>query len=300
MTHPPSKVSELNSLEHSFNRQILSDLLSPVLSSDKLTILENMYANVSSLHLNFSEFIAFLLETPVWQKLALQSPGYSALCLEFSQVVDDLYKHVAVEPSYHSRKHFIDVCLSTHLLVLHNDSILNHENHLWYLSSDQCWHLLLSAMAHDVGHLGRSNQTPYEQEELAIQHLERFLDSKTFKNQSTCKEVTKQIILATEPRDRSSLITRIQSGVALSSQDQLGMLMVEADLLASVLPIKGVELGIKLSNEIMPQDEALANFIKSSEGRLSFLKSVAFLSDQSHSLGLDQILKTAILQITQE
>jgi hypothetical protein len=78
------------------------------------------------------------------------------------------------------------------------------------------------------------------------------------------------------------------------------MLMMEADLLASVLPIKGVELGIKLSNEIMPQDMVLANFIKSSEGRLGFLNSVAFLSAQSHLLGLDQILKTAILKITQE
>ena len=300
MTHPPSKVSELNSLEHSFNRQILSDLLSPVLSSDKLTILENMYAKVSSLHLNFSEFITILLETPVWKKLAIQSPGYSELCLEFSQAVDDLYKDIEVEPSYHSRKHFIDVCLSTHLLILQNEPIKGDVNNAWYLSSDQCWHLLLSAIAHDVGHLGRSNLTPYEQEELAIQHLERFLNSKTFINQSTCKEITKQIILATEPRDRSSLITRVQSGVALSSQDKLGMLMVEADLLASVLPIKGLELGMQLSHEIMPQDEVLANFIKSSEGRLSFLISVAFLSAQSHLLGLDQILKTAILKITQE
>jgi hypothetical protein len=96
------------------------------------------------------------------------------------------------------------------------------------------------------------------------------------------------------------LITRIQSGIALSSQDKLGMLMVEADLLASVLPIKGLELGIKLSDEIKHYDEVLANLIKSSAGRLSFLNSVAFLSAQSHLLGLDQILKTAILQITQE
>jgi hypothetical protein len=300
MTHPPSKVSELNSLEHSYNRKILSDLLSPVLSSDKLTILENMYAKVSSLHLNFSEFITILLETPVWKKLSIQSPGYSDLCLDFSHVVDHLYKDIEVEPSYHSRKHFIDVCLSTHLLILQNESIKGDDNNAWYLSSDQCWYFLLTAMAHDVGHLGRSNQTPYEQEKLAIQHLEGFLDSKTHKNLSSCKEITKQIILATEPRDRSSLITRVQSGIALSSQDQLGMLMVEADLLASVLPIKGVELGIKLSNEIKSQDEVLANLIKSSAGRLGFLNTVAFLSAQSHLLGLDQILKTAILKIKQE
>jgi len=299
MAHPPSKVSELNSLEHSYNRQILSDLLSPVLSSDKLTTLENMYAKVSSLHQNFSEFIAVLLNTPIWQHLSIQSPSYLELCLDFSHVVDHLYKDIEVEPSYHSRKHFIEVCLSTHLLVLQNDSIRD-QKYNWLLSPDECWYLLLSAMAHDVGHLGRPNQTPFEQELLAIDHLERFLDSRSFENKSTCIEITKHIILATEPLDRSSLITRIQSSLVLSSQDKLRMLMVEADLLASVLPIKGVELGIKLSNEIKSQDEVLANLIKSSAGRLGFLNTVAFLSAQSHLLGLDQILKTAILKITQE
>ena len=299
MAHLPSKVSELNPLEHSYNRQILSDLLSPVLSSDKLTTLENMYAKVSSLHQNFSEFIAVLLNTPIWQHLSIQSPGYLELCLDFSHVVDHLYKDIEVEPSYHSRKHFIEVCLSTHLLVLQNDSI-HDQNYNWLLSPDECWYLLLSAMAHDVGHRGRPNHTPFEQELIAIDHLERFLDSRSFENKSTCIEITKHIILATEPRDRSSLITRIQSSLVLSSQDKLRMLMVEADLLASVLPIKGVELGIKLSNEIKSQDEVLANLIKSSAGRLGFLNTVAFLSAQSHLLGLDQILKTAILKITQE
>jgi len=292
-------VSELNLLEQSFKHQILSELLSPDLSSDRLLKLENLYAKVSSLHLNFSEFITALLKTPLWQQLEFHSPGFSEICLDFSLQVDNLYKDIEVEPSYHSRKHFIEVCLSTHLLVLQNDSIRD-QSYNWFLSPDECWCLLLSAMAHDVGHLGRSNQSPYEQELLAINHLERFLDSKSFINQSIFKAITKQIILATEPRDRKALISRIESGNTLSTQDKLGMLMVEADLLASVLPIKGVELGIKLSNEIMPQDEVLANFIKSSEGRLGFLNSVAFLSAQSHLLGLDQILKTAILKITQE
>jgi len=258
-----------------------------------------LYSNVSSLHLNFSEFITVLLKTSLWQQLTLQSPEFSEICLAFSRQVDDLYTDFSAEPSYHSRKHFIEVCLSTHLLVLQNDSIRD-QNYNWFLSPDECWYLLLSAMAHDVGHLGRTNQSPYEQELLAINHLERFLDSKSFTNQSICKAITKHIILATEPRDRNLLISRVQSSNILSSEDKLGMLMVEADLLASVLPIKGVELGIKLSNEIMPQDEALANFIKSSKGRLSFLKSVAFLSAQSHLLGLDQILGMAILKITQE
>ena len=299
MAYPPSKVSELNLSEQSFNHQSLSDLLSPDLSSDMLTTLENLYSNISSLHLNFSEFITDLLKTSLWQQLALQSPEFSEICLAFSRQVDDLYTDFSAEPSYHSRKHFIEVCLSTHLLVLQNDSIRD-QNYNWFLSPDECWYLLLSAMAHDVGHLGRPNHSAYEQEMLAIDHLERFLDTKCLTNQSICKAITKHIILATEPRDRNSLISRVQSSNILSSEDKLGMLMVEADLLASILPIKGVELGIKLSNEIMPQDEALANFIKSSKGRLSFLKSVAFLSAQSHLLGLDQILGVAILKITQE
>jgi len=292
-------VSELNLLEPSFNRQTLSNLLSPDLSSDKLPTLESLYAKVSLLQLNFSEFITVLLEMPIWQQLALQKPNFSDLCLDFSHEVDHLYKDIEIEPSYHSRKHFIEVCLSTHLLVLQNETIENHENNAWFLTPDQCWYFLLSAMAHDVGHLGRANHSPYEQELLAINHLNRFLDSRSFESKHTCKGITKQIILATDPKDRTELISRVQTSDTISSQDKLGMLMVEADLLASVLPIKGVELGIKLSDEIIPHDEVLANFIKSSQGRLGFLQSVAFLSAQSQQLGLDQILKAAIFQITQ-
>jgi len=175
MAYPPSKVSELNLSEQSFNHQSLSDLLSPDLSSDMLTTLENLYSNISSLHLNFSEFITDLLKTSLWQQLALQSPEFSEICLAFSRQVDDLYTDFSAEPSYHSRKHFIEVCLSTHLLVLQNDSIRD-QNYNWFLSPDECWYLLLSAMAHDVGHLGRPIHTPFEQELLAIDHLERFLE----------------------------------------------------------------------------------------------------------------------------
>ena len=298
--HPPMKVPKLSTLEKVFNYQNFNDLLTPLKAFDKLNKLENLYAKVSILDLNFSEFIAILLATPLWQQLAFKAPDFSELCLDFSYEVDSLYKDLPFEPSYHSRKHFIEVCLSTHLLVLQNDSVQTHADKSWFLSPDQCWYLLLSAMAHDVGHLGQSNQTPYEQEMLAFGHLERFLNSKSFENKITCQQYIKQIILATEPSDRNVLISRVKSNEVLSPQDKLAMLMVEADLLASVLPIKGVELGRKLSDEIMPHDKVLANIIKSSEGRLGFLKSVAFLSAQSNLLGLDQILKTAIFEIRPE
>ncbi len=70
--------------------------------------------------------------------------------------------------------------------------------------------------------------------------------------------------------------------------------MVEADLFASTLPKKGVELGNLLSEEISSQDPQLSEFIKSPKGRLGFLNSVQFLSPQSHILGAPQILKEAI------
>lgn len=291
---------KLNTLEKGFNSQNFNDLFTPALGLDKLNKLENLYAKVSSLNLNFSEFITFLLKTPLWQELTVQAPIFPEICFDYSHAVDDLYKDLNDEPSYHSRKHFIEVCLSVHLLISQNNFIQGVGDKSWFLNPDECWYLLLAAMAHDVGHLGRSNQVPYEQEILAINYLERFIDSRSFENKIICQQNIKQIILATEPSDRNGLISRVNSNDVLSTQDKLAMLMVEADLLASVLPIKGVELGKKLSDEIMPHDKVLANIIKSSEGRLDFLNSVAFLSAQSHLIGLDQILKEAILNLKEK
>jgi hypothetical protein len=293
-------VPKLNTLEKGFNSQNFNDLFTPALGLDKLNKLENLYAKVSSLNLNFSEFITFLLKTPLWQELTVQAPIFPEICFDYSHAVDDLYKDLNDEPSYHSRKHFIEVCLSVHLLISQNNFIQGVGDKSWFLNPDECWYLLLAAMAHDVGHLGRSNQVPYEQEILAINYLERFIDSRSFENKIICQQNIKQIILATEPSDRNGLISRVNSNDVLSTQDKLAMLMVEADLLASVLPIKGVELGKKLSDEIMPHDKVLANIIKSSEGRLDFLNSVAFLSAQSHLIGLDQILKEAILNLKEK
>ena len=291
---------KLNTLEKGFNSQNFNDLFTPVLGLDKLNKLENLYAKVSSLNLNFSEFITFLLKTPLWQELTVQAPFFSEICFDYSHAVDDLYKDLNDEPSYHSRKHFIEVCLSVHLLISQNNFIQGVGDKSWFLNPDECWYLLLAAMAHDVGHLGRSNQVPYEQEILAINYLDRFIDSRSFENKIIFQQNIKQIILSTEPSDRNVLISRVNSNDVLSPQDKLAMLMVEADLLASVLPIKGVELGKKLSDEIMPHDKVLANIIKSSEGRLDFLNSVAFLSAQSHLIGLDQILKEAILNLKEK
>ena len=291
---------KLNTLEKGFNSQNFNDLFTPALGLDKLNKLENLYAKVSSLNLNFSEFITFLLKTPLWQELTVQAPIFPEICFDYSHAVDDLYKDLNDEPSYHSRKHFIEVCLSVHLLISQNNFIQGVGDKSWFLNPDECWYLLLAAMAHDVGHLGRSNQVPYEQEILAINYLDRFIDSRSFENKIIFQQNIKQIILATEPSDRNGLISRVNSNDVLSTQDKLAMLMVEADLLASVLPIKGVELGKKLSDEIMPHDKVLANIIKSSEGRLDFLNSVAFLSAQSHLIGLDQILKEAILNLKEK
>ena len=76
------------------------------------------------------------------------------------------------------------------------------------------------------------------------------------------------------------------------------MLLVEADLFASVLPIKGIELGIQLSEEFTQQNVQLANLVKTPQGRLGFLNTVHFMSEQSHLLGAPHLLKEAIL-ITQ-
>ncbi len=244
--------------------------------------------------MTFPEFIQTILATKLWLKNANDHPYFPEICRNLSLEINNYYELSHVEPSYHSRKHFIDVCLAVHLLLLKNEFITETEQSSWYLSPIQSWHLLISAMAHDFGHNGLMNQSIHQQELLSIQGLNAFLDTQIFPGKDICQEVTTAIILATDPKDRAQLMNRIHSSSAVRSFDQLSMLMVEADLFASTLPKKGVELGNLLSEEISSQDPQLSEFIKSPKGRLGFLNSVQFLSPQSHILGAPQILKEAI------
>jgi hypothetical protein len=284
---------------NSFNHHLLQKFITPILERTNIAHLEDLFTIASSQKPTFPEFIQALLETDVWQKNATHLSYFPDLCLQLSQVINNSYDESYKEPTYHSRYHFMDVCLATHLLVLQNTLSLSNQS-AWWLSPLDSWYLLISAIAHDYGHSGLMNQSLHQQELRSIHLLQVFLDSQIFPNKDQCKAITNTTIIATDPKDRATLIERVASNKQVSSSDKLNMLLVEADLFASVLPIKGLELGIQLSEEFSQQNGQLAALIKSPQGRLGFLRSVKFMSEQSHLLGAPQVLEQAILLMQSE
>jgi hypothetical protein len=283
------------SSNHPFNHHLLQEFITPVLDGKSFAHLEELFNIVSSLKPTFPKFIQTLLETDIWKKNAAQLPYFPIICQKLSQTIDDSYNNSYKEPPYHSRQHFMDVCLATHLFVLQNNSLALSEKSPWWLSPLECWYLFISAIAHDYGHNGMMNLSIHQQELHSIELLNIFLDKTSFPDKEQCKVITRTLIIATDPKDRASLVKRAESNQQVNASDKLSMLLVEADLFASSLPIKGVELGRRLSEEFIKQDARLAASITTNEGRLGFLNTVSFISEQSQLLNAPQVLQEAIL-----
>ena len=72
-------------------------------------------------------------------------------------------------------------------------------------------------------------------------------------------------------------------------------------LAENYLPLKrGIELGNLLSLEFEKSNPKMAGIVASIPGRLYFLKSVEFISDQAKSLGADLVLQQSILRVENE
>jgi hypothetical protein len=66
--------------------------------------------------------------------------------------------------------------------------------------------------------------------------------------------------------------------------------MVEADLLASVLPKRGLFLSKKLSQEWSEHSPLESSEVITKNGRLRFLGYIQFLTQHSRLLGIDKFL----------
>ena len=76
------------------------------------------------------------------------------------------------------------------------------------------------------------------------------------------------------------------------------MLLIEADLFASILPIKGQMLGVRLAEEWKSANPAKAIAVISKQGRVTFLESLRFVSPHSQVLGAEQIRLSSIRALT--
>jgi hypothetical protein len=275
--------------------------------------IEGIYKQCHRFCHSFEDFMRHLLETQFWRNLDFPHNPYKRVLLELCQKIDELNSQLDNEPEYHNRSHFIDVCISLSLLLKSEAKFTEDFSHTvhWILSGQQKWLLLLCAVGHDFGHLGRVNQVPFEIESSSFELVKKFLvelpeDHKmallNSQKMDDFLEQVKAIILATDPQYLPTLTKKI-----LQSQDSfidrldlMSMLLVEADLMASIMPNYGKELGQRLSKEWQISNPSKADLILTNEGRKGFLNYVQFLSQHAKVLGIPQILNESIAAVSQQ
>ena len=264
--------------------------------------IENLFQGPDEPHdeCNFFEFITELLAKSPWIDLSDEAGFYKEACLRLAFDVNAYNQKMGSnEPQYHNRKHFQDVCTSLTLL-LNQKVVLGEDLAFWDLKPEDFWILLLSAIAHDYGHDGSVNSYPHQLEKQSVEKINIFLNSKK-KNGIDIRNLISKIepiILATDPSSLGELLNKFsRNQISPSKTDCLSMLMVEADLLASTLPKRGLLLGQQLAREWETTNPKAALVVATHQGRINFLEYIRFVSPYAITLGMEDIRQESINQL---
>ena len=269
---------------------------STVLNAQQLEeLLSTIEKEVHSMH----DFLDALVNTKLWKSWQLQPNPYQSKILTIGLEIDRIASdHIA--PAYHSKKHMMDVCLMLSYLLMQEEgaqkSVLN--NSPWMTTLTEKWQLLLAAAAHDLGHPGLMNNTPYELEQQSLDLLGALLMS-TGVDLVLAKQILDSIepwVLATDHAQYSALLERVSKS-ELKHVDCLAMLLVEADLASSVLPVRGKLLTDRLSDEWARPYPEKSIALRNQVGYLRFLNSLKFISPHSSHAGISTILNHSLSQL---
>jgi hypothetical protein len=149
-----------------------------------------------------------------------------------------------------------------------------------------------------LGHPGLINTTPYELEQKSLDLLKallpRFHQDVGFMP-STLESITPWI-LATDHGQYQALLHRLSIDPP-EHDDCLAMLLVEADLACSVLPVRGPLLTKRLCDEWAEPYPEKSIALRNQVGYLSFLASLQFVSPHSVHAGITAIFQQSLSQL---
>jgi hypothetical protein len=244
------------------------------------------------------DFLEMLVNTSLWQGWDIEPNPYKAVILTVGSEIDRLAT-LLKEPAFHSKKHMMDVCLMLSYL-LRQEETERHETiqSPWVTSSTEKWQLLLAAAAHDLGHPGLINTTPYELEQKSLDLLKALLprfDTDVGSMSITLESITPWI-LATDHGQYQALLNRLSIDPP-EHDDCLAMLLVEADLACSVLPVRGPLLTRRLCDEWAGPYPEKSIALRNQVGYLSFLASLQFVSPHSVHAGITTFLQQSLSQL---
>ena len=198
------------------------------------------------------------------------------------------------EPAYHSRLHIADTIVGLTALLLAQRSA----NNLDIPTQSQLEMLAMTAMlGHDLMHDGSINTYPEELETKSIHHLKPFLPEQRVHGQDI--KLIEKIILLTDPA-KVLLHHRSIKNIFFDIQvaDCLGVLLQEADILASCFEDVGKVRTLLLAKEWSHRFPSDSTRLTTPDGRLSFLKTNAqFSSPASHILGIPELVREQIQSV---
>ncbi len=251
--------------------------------------------NVTSMH----AFLQALTHTKLWADWRIDPNPYLSMILAVGQEIDRLALTHNV-PSFHSKKHMMEVCLMLSYLLMHEEACIQEGsiNPSWMSSSLEKWQLLLAAAAHDLGHPGLINVTPGQLEQHSLDLLRDLLANSGYPL-PLVDEILKVLqpwVMATDHGQYSALLERLSFDPP-AHVDCLAMLLVESDLAASVLPMRGRELTNRLAQEWAGPYPEKSIALQNQLGYLRFLASLQFMSPHSFRVGLPKILNHSLSQL---
>ncbi|MFD0669516.1 hypothetical protein ACT80S_17480 [Ramlibacter sp. MAHUQ-53] len=198
------------------------------------------------------------------------------------------------EPQYHSRLHIADtlVCM-THLLLAQR-RVDGRESR--GLGLQEAIALLVMA-GHDYLHTGLINRVPYELENRSLEALRPVmrrhgLDARDEATVTHC-------ILRTEPSQVKASHQAIAGRpFSLGDRDCLAVMVEEADIMASTLPVTAEAQTHRLAVEWEVANPVAAKNLQSPKARLFFLEHAAlFSTPAARVLGLDEVKRREIESI---
>ncbi len=277
----------------------LNTSLKQLLSNPSLEKMEEIFLIGERVTTDFSKFIELLMNTELWKNLDYSNNALKDLCRGLSIQIQNHNQSLDWEPNYHSRSHFKDVCIALSLLIQSQAAFTNSPAaHLALsVSAKEAWILLFCAIGHDFGHDGTINTSPFELEKKSISHIKHWLSTTNYPatEMNGLLNYVEPIILATDPKNFQTLLTKkIDQN---HRTDLMALLLVEADLMASILPVRGALLSRNLAMEWRNNYPDMAKGVNSIEGRIGFLERIQFTSPHSQVLNISTIQQTHIHQL---
>lgn len=190
-----------------------------------------------------------------------------------------------VEPIYHNRQHIVEVVIS--MLML-----LEAQAHQFEICLDLKQRLLLiaAAIGHDYLHDGGINQSIDDEETLSANAVKAILLESGAS--ASDAEYVHELIMATA---RTNVVNNhALAKASLDAKLLAKLLMSEADIFASLMPVYGIQKGKKLSEENLRAGVPNASIIAMPQGRQWFLKNSFISSPHAKALGLDLLVRQQI------